>query len=318
MNFKRPVLMSALWLPALLFAVWLLFAALPRRQSPPNAPRAVAETQAVAPPSAAKPQTPLLPREKELVGKYHMGSHWNINCVLTLTADHRFTFVWMFDIIVCDSKGNCKPYVFDSNTGAWERQGDVVVMRPEKPNLRDGGGGMATRLVPVTWGKRHYLADENQMPAFAVAARNSARRKPGADDDGLNSICYTQMKDGKPVSTPGKSLLPARYIDYYRQGPVTAKVARIDRQGRAVLNVSAPNRVTAGMLFTVIYPSDVDLKVLSVKGREAVCKILYRWNSEERVKAGADCTTGTEHDAPAGIGLSAYDAPPKAGGSAMK
>ena len=297
MNFKRPVLMSVLWLPAL----WLAGV------QPPNAPRPVAETQAVTPTIAAKPQTTLLFPEKELCGEYYYGDGLGVNCSLTLTADHRFTFGWR----------GCLG-LYDENSGAWEMQGDVAVMRPEKPNKQEGFRGMNTRFVPVKWGKRYYLIDENGMPGFCAAAHDGKFTGPNALPEEVHGSDYTRVADGKVAPLYGKPLLPERYLEFYQQGAVTAKVARIDAQGQAILHVGAANRVKTGMLFTVNSWDGVDLKVLSIKGHEAVCKVMYWWNSDEWVKAGRAFTTGTNFDRPSGTGSQTFDAPPKAAKPAAK
>ena len=112
-----------------------------------------------APPKGLSLNPALRFPEQELSGQYYLGDGLGVNCSLTLEPTHRFAFAWH----------GCMG-LYDQNQGVWSLEGDTLVVKPKKPNKREGFEGMNLRFIPVQWGKRGYLVDENEMPGFCAAA----------------------------------------------------------------------------------------------------------------------------------------------------
>lgn len=106
------------------------------------------------------PAPQLLFSASELPGRYYLGDGLGVNCRLSLEVNGRFSFCWT---------GCLGEY--DRNEGSWTLEGDRLLMKPEKPNRREGFEGMNLRFMPVKWHDRVLLIDENEMPGFCASAR---------------------------------------------------------------------------------------------------------------------------------------------------
>ena len=125
---------------------------------PPMGQSPLQESQSQAAPDAKKPK--LLFEERDLAGVYYQGDGLGTNLVLVLAEDHRVGFAWYG----CLGGG-------DKNGGTWSLDGDVVVLRLAEPDGPEGLRRIDARFVPVKWGERVYLVEEDQMPAFCVGLR---------------------------------------------------------------------------------------------------------------------------------------------------
>ncbi len=168
---------------------------------------------------------------------------------------------------------------------------------------------MNVRYIPVKWGARLYLVDENEMPCFCAVA--------STPDNTLGSGVHGQHYVKRNGQTPppvvvGEAAIPERYRDFYENGPVQAVVARVERGGKVILNKGAADRVKPGMLLAAKGPPTIELKVLSVQEHESVAQASYFWNSSLRVAAGDRFTTGGDFAGPRGTGFERFPNPPEA------
>lgn len=238
----------------------------------------------------------LLFDEKELHGRYYYGDGLGVNCSLELDPNQHFTFKW---------RGCLGEY--DSNLGPWKLDGDIVVLKPEKPYKRVGFQGMSVRFVPVKWGKRHYLVDEYEMPGFCAAAA----RGEFPTRDNIHGQDYVKLEGGEPLGTQDPPLIPQRFKDFYEKGPIEAEVIRIDKTGNAVLDKGTVGRLKLGMLLAINEFGRIDLKVVSATPNQAMAQPLYYWNSDRPVKVGDRFTTGGYWHRPRGTGFERFAELPK-------
>jgi hypothetical protein len=237
--------------------------------------------------------------KKELVGRYYLGDGLGVNCSLTLEANRRFKFTW---------HGCVGEY--DRNQGRWEIEGDSLVMKPERPNKREGFQGMNLRFVPVKWGRRIYLVDENEMPGFCATARHA---QSPSRLDGIHGNDYVKWNGEKLPPLKGKPTLPERYLEYYEKGPVAAMVIKIEPDGRVLLNKGSADRLRPGMLLDLVgFSGRIEVKVTSVRPNEATARVSYFWNSARKVKVGDAFTTGEDWHRVSGTGFARFRQPPHA------
>ena len=76
-----------------------------------------------------------------VAGDYYFGDGLGVNCSLKVEPGGRFSFGWR----------GCLG-VYDQNTGQAKVEVGHLILKPEKPNVREGFRGTATDLIPVRWG----------------------------------------------------------------------------------------------------------------------------------------------------------------------
>lgn len=225
----------------------------------------------------------------EVVGSYHMGDGLGSNHSLALTKDRRFHF----------AEHGCLG-VYDRNSGSWEWEEDVLVLKPEKPKKPDEHSRMDTRFIPVKWGKRIYLVDEYEMPGFCAELRT------GDTVASVGRSYRDYLQHNKAYEIPlsyGKPLLPERYREYYEKGAVKAKVVRIEPNGQVVLDRGEQDRVRVGLRMTLSDGTSEEIKVTSVQAKTATAEVFYFWNSAGPVQVGETFTTGEHWTRPRGTGF---------------
>lgn|GEM_PF-3236282 len=236
--------------------------------------------------------------EKEIYGSYYMGDGLGQNCTLTLNADHRFHFVWR----------GCLG-LYDENEGPWRVNGDMVVCSPTRKNRCEGLEGMNTRYVPVKWGSRYYLVDENEMPGFCAACAPHNRLASFNMDD-RHGVDYVKLIDNKLRPVSGDPTLPARFHTYFEHGAVTAKVVKVNANGGVTLDKGSQDRLAPGMLLCASSAANIEIKIQLALDHNAKAMAQYVWNSERAVKVGETFTTGEYWNRPRGTGFQLLNAPP--------
>lgn len=244
--------------------------------------------------SGATGNAPSVPKSG-IPGTYYFGDGLGVNCSLSLTSKGRFRFGW---------SGCLGEY--DRNEGTWSLDGDIVVLKPKKPNQREGFQGMGVRFVPVTWGKRWYLVEESDMPGFAASARKKGTENKDLELMGSGSDYVKRDANFKLPAKSGVPLLPHRYMHFYQHGPITAAVKRVNSNGTVDLRGSFGGRLQPGMLMAVEAFENIDLKVLTVTGDFATAQPRYVWNSAVKIKVGDKFTTGDGYTQPHGAGYRVF------------
>lgn len=236
----------------------------------------------------------LLFDQKELCGDYYFGDGLGMNCTLSLTPDHRFIY---------RNRGCLGEY--DRNKGSWKLNGDRLELRPEKRN-KEYGYEVNVHFVPIKWGERLYLVDENEAPGFCAALKHDFPKV--ADIHGLDFI---QCKKRKLPSTGGKVVMPARYRTFYEQGAIEATVVRVEKNQTILFDKGSADRITPGMLLAIDSFDTVEAQVLSCEEHRSIAKPIYVGGSDRQAKAGDQFTTGSYWHRPSGTGERRYPTLPK-------
>jgi hypothetical protein len=251
----------------------------------------VAVAQPQAPSTQGKVGPSPLFSVEQVVGTYSLAR----GIRLTIKADHSFLF----------TRHNCLQEL-DRNSGTWGLEGDVLVLQPAKPYEQLAFRGIELRYVPVPWGERVYLVDENGMAGFAAAAG-------GADLAQLrfSFADYVQVSanTARAKAPHGKPLLPERYLPFHDHGPVNTMVIELRTDGTVVLDKGSKDRLRKGLMLAGKSRSP-DLQVLEVHETSSVARPFYFFKNENPISVGDEFTTGTAQTRPRGTGSRRYSQPP--------
>jgi hypothetical protein len=210
---------------------------------------------------------------QEVVGSYYFGDGLGVNCLLKLRPNQTFTFSWT---------GCLGEY--DKNDGPFVREGDLVVLKPTKPNRREGFEGTATRLYPVRWADRLYLIAEEQMLGFCARVQAGWN---GEEPGGRSGFYYLRnpLKDGergKLKNLKGRPEVPESYKRYLKE-PFTALVSKKTGQSTVLVNKGSSEGIVAG---TKLMSKDGTwLSVKAVREHECECEIWMKGDKTPKVGA---------------------------------
>lgn len=195
-----------------------------------------------------------LGKDHAWAGDYFFGDGKGVNVSLDLAPEAGFAFEW---------HGCLGDY--DRNYGTVQAEGGLLHLRCELPNFNEGFQGIATNLVPVTWGTRHYLIAVEEMPDFcnAVNAKDEPRSRP------WGRFLLRRGDEETPVS--GRPELPPKYQAFLLEKPLVAELVAVgptklkpstsmkDVTFRIVpveVNAGKADGVFEGMKFHVMKPLD--------------------------------------------------------------
>ena len=263
-----------------------------------GAGRSVANVTSRRHPARTVRKPPLLVARADLPGEYYFGDGLGVNCMLTLLTHGRFRFRWT---------GCLGDY--DRNYGAWTVDGDRLLLHPERANPHKGFEGMDLRFIPVQWGARIWLVDENQMPGFCDMAREGWPAS-GRDIHGEQYVKLIKV----PVSGSAvgkRPRVPERYREFLEQGSASATVRRTLPDGTVLLDCGLRTRMRPGLLLAWVGDGPAtDLEILSVTKDSAVGRPVYYFNCNRWVRVGDRFVTGEERRSPRGTGWPRLTAPP--------
>jgi hypothetical protein len=154
-------------------------------------------------------------KNHDWAGEYFFGDGLGVNISLDLAPGSGFVYSWH----------GCLG-LYDLNYGAVEFSEGMVKLRFGFPNERAGSLGIAAELLPVRWGKRHYLIAPDRIIDFANAI--NAGTEPSALFGGRSGLFLLRRGDEKrPVA--GRPDIPVEYLSYLLANPVTAKISSVQR-----------------------------------------------------------------------------------------
>jgi hypothetical protein len=203
----------------------------------------------------------------QLSGSYYFGDGLGVNCSLELKKDDTFAFRWT----------GCLG-VYDENRGKVTRDGDVIVLHPEKPNVQEGFKGTPTRFIPVKWGDRQYLISEAEMLGFC---HRVAMGWSGDEPLGRNVTYYLKFDSRQGASRKlgklsSKPEVPAGYREIL-EGGFVAKVLRPAGADKVVIDKGRLDRVVVGIKLAPAASWDW-VSVVSVGDHESICKVWSKWD----------------------------------------
>jgi len=222
------------------------------------------------PPLQAGPSNAAEAKINDVVGNYYFGDGLGVNCRLELKEDSTFHFTWR----------GCLG-VYDENEGAYNREGNLVVLIPNRPHRHDVNIGVATRFHPVTWGDRLYLVSGEQMLGFTSRVANGWR---GNEYGGRSSDYYLRdgvaaNKEGDLPAIKGEPVVPDFFRPYLTNEFSCSVIKQINER-RVVIDKGSADGVAVR---TMLSTADGDwLRVEFVRSHESEVEV---WDGDAKLPA---------------------------------
>jgi hypothetical protein len=190
-------------------------------------------------------------KENDWAGEYYFGDGLGVNVSLALAPKSGFVFSWH----------GCLG-LYDLNYGDVAFTNGTVKLLFKYPNKREGFEGIAPELLPVRWGKRHYLIDVGHIVDFTNAI--NAGTEPSPIFAGRSGRFLLRRGD-EDKAVGGEPDLPNEFLSYILAEPIKARVTlvqemRVERSRRITyvrIDVGSLDGVKQGMELYVHSPSSV-------------------------------------------------------------
>lgn len=169
----------------------------------------------------------------DLTGNYYFGDGTGVNCTLDVQKGGRFAFKW---------RGCLGTY--DENQGAARLADGILILAPEKPNLRDGFRGTPTEFLPVRWGERRYLIPKEGILRFCNEINQGEEPRNQA-----HGYFYMRTDDWKKKAE-GAPGLPQEWTRFLLKAPIRGELQELQAERRAMLNLGSRDGVFKGMILT--------------------------------------------------------------------
>lgn len=169
-----------------------------------------------------------------------------------------------------------------------EERGTAVVTEDKLHLTSSGKDSTKTVLLPIVWGPRRYLVDEDQMLRFCNDVNLGI--EPRKEDWGHT---YLRLDDwNKKVD--GKPKLQALWGDRLLDKPIEGKIMEVKADGQIVIDRGSDHRVFEKMTLVVIdadgYPHEVVVqsvdKTQCLAKPEREFKAKVGWTVSSRMPAG--------------------------------
>ena len=154
--------------------------------------------------------------------KYYFGDGLGVNCSLAIRTSGRFSFGWH----------GCGG-LYDENMGESRVEDGHLILKPERPNVREGFRGTPTNFVIVQWGERRYLVTESDGREFCNHVNQGTEPRHGA-----HGSFY--LRDGdwekKAIGKPG---VPEEWKPLLLEKPIQARVIESMGDNRARIDLGS-------------------------------------------------------------------------------
>jgi hypothetical protein len=185
-----------------------------------------------------------------VAGDYYEGDGLGVNWTLTLTEDHRFSFVW----------AGCLGE-YGRATGRWSQVGGTLRLSPE--TMKDGADRLRLEYQVIRWGPRIYLVPEVDLPKFCAYVNQGWEPR-----DGEHGLFFMKTDTaGQPVT--GAPLLPDAYREFLLTIPVRGRLISVSGR-RGILESDSARKLRVGIVLTLQDDSRDHVSVVSVSDRSAV------------------------------------------------
>jgi hypothetical protein len=179
-------------------------------------------------------------------GDYYYGDGLGMNVHLELAPQSGFVFTWH----------GCLG-LYDLNYGDVVEKAGRIRLVFTFPNERKGFQGMASELMPVLWGERHYLIPSDGLVDF-INQINA-----GFEPRNMLHGRFLLKRGDEVKKASGDPNIPSEYSEYLLRQPIettisSVKGSRVEDSTRittVVLNVGTAQGVKQGMEFWVFVPS---------------------------------------------------------------
>lgn len=255
-----------------IFAVLFIFLAISRVRSQTNEP---SDKFSQAAQAASEARTSRIRKElrklknHEWAGEYYYGDGLGVNVSLALAPENGFVFTWH----------GCLG-LYDLNYGKVIFENGAIKLAFTYPNKQEGGEGISPELLPVHWGKRHYLIPVDRILDFTNDIN------AGTEPDSLfggRSQSFLLKRGDEKKRVAGQPTLPSEFLSYILPAPITARISSVThtevkdscRKTNITIDVGSSTGLKKGMEFFLRNPSNVYARavVTDVSERSATAVI---------------------------------------------
>jgi hypothetical protein len=174
---------------------------------------------------------------------------------LEISSDGRFTTEWMG----CTDRGQYQGKV-SANSSHLNFQADKHEPVKEYP------GELPEELIPIPWGKRVYLVESKEIPAFCNAVNLGL--EPRARWNGrfflrmeISKKAMNGIEEPTLEAAEGLPRLPAQWVRNLLKRPVRGEVSEVLRRGEARITLGSRDGIVKGLrLFVFAGESRTDPK----------------------------------------------------------
>lgn len=219
-------------------------------------------------------------------GDYYYGDGLGVNVRLSLAPKSGFVFTW----------NGCLG-LYDLNYGDVVEMDGKIKLIFKYPNERKGFQGIPPELIPIVWGKRHYLIPADAVVGFANAI--NAGFEPGRTVG--SDFLLRDRDERKAVS--GQPNIPVQYSGYILKAPIKAEISaikgsRLEDSARittVMLNVGSEQGVKEGMKFYVYSPAAIfeSAQITTVESSNSEARIVQDLADEKRGRPSTDWKLST-------------------------
>jgi len=152
--------------------------------------------------------------DHDWAGEYYFGDGLGVNVSLALAPQSGFVFSWH----------GCLG-LYDLNYGGVAFTDGSVKLLFKYPNKQEGFEGIAPELLPIQWGRRHYLIAVDRIVDFTNAINAGTEPRPSAFFGGR--FLLRRGDEKKPVS--GQPSLPSEFLSYILAEPINARISFVEQ-----------------------------------------------------------------------------------------
>ncbi len=188
--------------------------------------------------------------DHEWAGEYYAGDGRGVNTTLAIARDAGYVFEWH----------GCLG-LYDRNYGTATWTNGHIRLSFTFENKRQGFQGIASELIPVSWGPRRYLVPADDIVGFCNDVNNG--REPRNHVYGF----YLLRRGDEQKETGGFPSVPKEYRSYLLTEPIEATIAAIGasttrpsvaewkfKDTTVTLDAGTNQGVRVGMKFLVMEP----------------------------------------------------------------
>ncbi len=154
-------------------------------------------------------------KDDDWAGEYYFGDGLGVNVSLALAPKSGFVFSWH----------GCLG-LYDLNYGDVAFTNGSVRLLFKYLNKREGFEGIAPELLPVRWGKRHYLIAVDRIVDFTNAI--NAGTEPSSLFGGRSGRFLLRRGD-ENMAVVGRPTLPNEFLGYILAEPIKVKVSSVEQ-----------------------------------------------------------------------------------------
>lgn len=206
------------------------------------------------------PKTENLPQNpiKAFAGEYYFGDGTGVNCSLTVNPEGRFSFRWR----------GCLG-VYDQNQGEAKVEAEHLILKPERPNVREGFRGTPTDFLIVRWGDRTYLIPEADKEAFCNHVNQGTEPRAKA-----HGSFYLRRGDWEKEVT-GLPSVPKNWDSLLLKKPLQGQVIEVLGNDRAKVDLGTENGVWKGMELWADSEGFGLVQIVEVEAKNCVIETKY-------------------------------------------